>query len=241
MKKRILAFVFAIVLCAISALPAFASVEPYYFVDAAGLISDYDEIQNIEQKLADVSKKNKIDIAIVTVDSMDGQSGKEFAEFAHESLEYTSDCVMLLVSMEYRDVTVSSFGERGRDIISTSDCDSIRTAVTPDLSDGDYYEAFTNFAEEVDSTIYNAEHFNIFFSLLISLGVGIVIALIVVLVMKSQLKSVRFQSAAANYLKEGSMQVTAAYENFLYRNVSRTPKSTSSSSSGSSNSSSGKF
>ena len=41
MKKRILAFVFAIVLCAMSALPAFASVEPYYFVDAAGLISDY--------------------------------------------------------------------------------------------------------------------------------------------------------------------------------------------------------
>lgn len=241
MKKRILAFLFAIVLCAMSALPAFASVEPYYFVDAAGLISDYDEFQSIEQKLADVSKKNKIDIAIVTVDSMDGQSGKEFAEFAHESLEYTSDCVMLLVSLEYRDVTVSSFGDRGRDLISVSDCESIREAITNDLTNADYYEAFIKFAEEVDSTIYNSEHFNIWFSLVISVGIGLVIALIVVLVMKSQLKSVRFQSAAANYLKEGSMQVTGAYENFLYRNVTRTPKSTNSSSSGSSNSSSGKF
>ena len=68
------------------------------------------------------------------------------------------------------------------------------------------------------------EKFNIFGSIIISLVVGAVIALIVTLIMKGQLKSVRYQSAASNYLKAGSMKVTLSREFFLYRNVSKIKK-----------------
>lgn len=242
MKKRILSLVFVLVLCIISALPAYAAEEPY-FVDFAQLVSDSTDYETLENKLAEVSEENKMDVVIVTLETMDGMSGKDCAEQLHEDLGYASDCVMLVVSMEDRDVNVSSFGEDGREIISVSDCDSIREAITNDLSNGDYYDAFELYISEVEDTIYNYNHFNFGFNILISVGIGLVIAIIAVLVMKSQLKSVRFQSAAANYLKPGSMQVDNAYDNFLYRNVNKVakPKNESSSGSGGSNSSSGKF
>ena len=51
--------------------------------------------------------------------------------------------------------------------------------------------------------------------------VGIVVAFIVTLIMKGQLKSVRQQRAAANYVVPGSFRLTARSDVFLYRNVVR--------------------
>lgn len=59
---------------------------------------------------------------------------------------------------------------------------------------------------------------------LICLAIGLVIALIVTGIMKGQLKSVRAQSAAAEYVKQGSLQVTESHDLFLYRNVTRVPR-----------------
>jgi len=42
--------------------------------------------------------------------------------------------------------------------------------------------------------------------------------------MKGQLKSVRFKSAASDYTKAGSMNVTESRDLFLYRTVSRREK-----------------
>lgn len=54
--------------------------------------------------------------------------------------------------------------------------------------------------------------------------IGVVIAVIVMLVLKSKLKSVKMQHAAANYIKQGSMQVTTAREIYLYKKLNRTEK-----------------
>ena len=51
--------------------------------------------------------------------------------------------------------------------------------------------------------------------------VGIVVAFIVTLIMKGQLKSVRQQRAASNYVVAGSFRLTARSDVFLYRNVVR--------------------
>ncbi len=240
MKKKMLALLFAVLLCVLSVVPAFAASEYPLIIDDAGLLSD-SQLKEIEDKLDKVSKETKIDITILTVDSLDGMSPEEFAQYYYEVLDYSEDGIILLLSMEYRDVNVSSFGEYGKDVFSTSKVDSIREEITPDLSDGEYFDAFDLYIDLADDAVYDANHFNIWFNLLIAIGVGLVVALIIVLIMKSQLKSVRYQSAASNYLKEGSMHVTAAHERFLYRHVDRIKIEKQSSSSGSSNSSSGKF
>ena len=54
-----------------------------------------------------------------------------------------------------------------------------------------------------------------------SLIAGIVIAFIVVGIMKAQLKTVRKQNNAANYVVDGSFHLTNRAEFFLYRNVVR--------------------
>jgi len=51
--------------------------------------------------------------------------------------------------------------------------------------------------------------------------IGIVVAFIVTGIMKAQLKSVRKQRNAANYVVSGSFQLTGQSDVFLYRNVVR--------------------
>lgn len=51
--------------------------------------------------------------------------------------------------------------------------------------------------------------------------IGAVVASIVTGIMKAQLKSVRKQRAAANYIVSGSFQLTGRMDVFLYRNVVR--------------------
>ena len=59
---------------------------------------------------------------------------------------------------------------------------------------------------------------------------GIVAGLIVAFVLKGQLKSVRKQYRANDYVKKDSMNLTHQSDVYLYRTVSRTKKSSSSSS-----------
>ena len=61
-------------------------------------------------------------------------------------------------------------------------------------------------------------------AILICIGFGLLIGLITVLVMKSQLKSVRPQNAAADYVTAGSFQLRNSRDIFLYRHVRRTAR-----------------
>jgi len=65
------------------------------------------------------------------------------------------------------------------------------------------------------------------------------VAGISVFVMASQLKSVRPQTAARNYMKPNSLNLTVSRDLFLYRTVTRTPRPKSNSSSGGRGSSGG--
>ena len=133
------------------------------------------------------------------------------------------------------------------------DCDYIGDEIVPYLSDGDYAAAFERFAELCDRIITSGgvddaydydDDDNGDFTIpserlspvwiLVSIVAGILIAVLIVGIMRSKLKTVRFQAAASNYVKHGSMQITDRSDLFLYRTMSRTPrpKSNDNSSSG---------
>lgn len=61
---------------------------------------------------------------------------------------------------------------------------------------------------------------------LICVILGVVIGFIVVNVMKGQLKSVRRQSGASNYIAPESFSLTVSQDIFLYARTTRTPKNT---------------
>ncbi len=71
---------------------------------------------------------------------------------------------------------------------------------------------------------YDSGEFDLKSTLIISVVVGAVIALIVVNVMKGQLKSVRKESGAGNYIKAGSFNLTRSNDFFLYRTVTKNEK-----------------
>lgn len=64
-------------------------------------------------------------------------------------------------------------------------------------------------------------------SIWICIIIGVVIGFLVAGAMKAQLKSVRRENAAANYLTAGSLQLTVSTDRFLYENTTRTPKAKS--------------
>ena len=128
-------------------------------------------------------------------------------------------------------------GEAYTHIFKDKELDSIEDAIKGYLSDGDVYGAFNAFSDECETVLENYGKIQVKTSwIFVSLGIGVLIAFIVVLIMKSQLKSVRFQPKANNYLKQGSLNITESRDIFLYSTVVRTekPKSNSSSSGSSS-------
>lgn len=162
------------------------------------------------------------------------------------------DGIMLFISMDDRDWAISTCG-RAIDVFSEYDCDYIGDEIVPYLSDGDYAAAFERFAELCDRIITSGgvdddydydDDDNRDFTIpserlspvwiLVSIVAGILIAVLIVGIMRSKLKTVRFQAAASNYVKHGSMQITDRSDLFLYRTMSRTPrpKSNDNSSSG---------
>lgn len=58
----------------------------------------------------------------------------------------------------------------------------------------------------------------------VCLIIGIALGFIVTAIMKSQLKSVHFQSGAASYLEDSGLTLRLRTDRFLYENTVRTPR-----------------
>ena len=256
-KKRILTVLFALILCMVVVIPTFAASDLPRLVDNADLLTDSEE-STLLSKLNEISERQQTDVVVVTADTLDGKTPMDYADDFYDYNGYgfgaDKDGVLLLVSLEDRDWWMSTTGY-GITAITDAGIEYISEKFLSDLSDGDYADAFTTYAELCDDFFtqarsgqpYDTGHmpkqpFNIARNLLIALIVGFVIALIATGVMKGKLKTVRFQSAASNYVKANSMNVTESRDMFLYTHVDRRakPKDTDSSSgSGTHTSSSG--
>ena len=219
-----------------------ATASTTYIVDEASLLSqtEYDILQT---RLEEFENKYDTDLYIFTLQSSQGDDIETCCKNALRNLGYNDNdnVVILTIAMQEREWCVYSSGIA----IDAIDEDRVGNAITEDLSCSNYADAFAIYADECEYYINGAINgfpFEFGRCLIVSFAIGLAVALIVVAVMCMQLKSVRRQPAASDYLKEGSLNVTLAHEFFLYRRVNRVKKvSESSGSSGSSRSASGKF
>jgi len=217
-------------------------------VDDDALLT-YDECELLTERLDSISEEYNCDVVVVTTFSLDGMDAEEYSDFIYHNGLYghgdNDDCIMLLVSTEYNDWALTPYGDAS-DVFTTSKQDSIISNVKPYLSRGDFYSAFEAFADDCEEALETYGKIQVK-PLWIGAAViiGIIIAFIVVFIMKSQLKTVRFQPAASNYPKEGSLNITQSRDIYLYSTVTRTPKPKNNSSGGGSGSAgprqSGKF
>lgn len=259
MKRSIVAILLAVICCSFAVVPVFADEvteptnsesAPERLVDGADLLTDSQE-EALLKTLDEISKRQKCDVVIVTEENLQTSTAQDDADdfFDYNGYGYgkNRDGILLLISIGDRDWSIST---RGFAIKAFTDKGQkyLVEQFKDDLSEGNYNEAFTIYAQQCDEFLTQAKTGKPYDGsnlpreplswvwIPISIVVGIIIALIIVSGMKRKLKSVAKQKAANSYVRNGSLNVTDSRDLFLYRTVNRRekPKSTSSDDYGSS-------
>lgn len=215
--------------------------------DGADLLTDGEE-SKLQNRLEEFVEKYDCDIVVTTTDSTDGKTPMRYADDYYEGHEYgigpDHDGLMLLISMEDRDWYIGTYG-MAIQAFTDYGIQEIGDIITDPLGDGEYYEAFMEFADLADTfvaeyqngTPYDVDHtysvpMGIGTRLLISLAAGLVVVLIVFLILRGQLKSVGYEREAVDYVRRGSFHLRKEKDLFLYKTVTRTKIEKSSSSGG---------
>ena len=245
----------ALMLLAALAVPAFAAdgfADRYYRMNDGAQLLTEDEDNELEASLEELSVRQRFDVVIATIDSLESvdYTGMEaYADDLYDSCQFgygaNRDGVLLLISKGDRKWHISTCGY-GITAFTDAGIQYLGQQMTPDMADGDYAAAFRTFIRWTDAYVTAAreghpydvnnmphEPLSIMY-LGLALVIGLVTALIVTGVMKSQLKSVAPQPDASSYVRQGSMRLTNQRDLFLYRDVHRTerPKESSSNDSG---------
>ena len=215
--------------------------------DKADLLSESEE-QELEAKLSGIVSEYGHDVIVYTTDSLDGFDAETYTEMLVGRLGAGIDGsgIIYMVSMEYRDYDIFSFGKMGTQIVVSNVRDDIAEDMREYLSDGEYYMAFSGYADrverEIKHTLENGPNEEPSYAVIIGAVVGLIIGLVTVLIMKSGMKTTRAEAMANNYVRQGSFRLTNARDIFLYSRVTRTKRESSSSSGGGGGGhSSGKF
>lgn len=219
--------------------------------DGAQLLTE-DQAEALLAQLDEISQRLEFDVAVVTVDALPaGYTVQEYADDFYDQNGFGQgsgrDGCLLLISMEERDWYISTCGY-GITALTDSRIDKIgEEMIDWGLSDGDYASAFARYAALCEKYVAQArqsgsqsgegvlreepsagerprEETPWGLLLLASLAVGALLAFIPVSVMKADLKTVRGQRDAENYVIGHSLRLNRNRDVFLYRNVTRTAK-----------------
>ena len=269
MKKRIISVLTAIFTAVTFFMHTFAASP--VLCDYAGLLNE-SEFAYVNALLESAGEKHDASFVIVTVNGTDGKNIRDYADDYYDYGGYAYSGILLAIDMAEGKYWFSTSGKYDCYEVNYTALDTVDENVAGLLVDGDFCGAFAAFAEDCaridelsangytgydsdydhnydydydydyDYESHGEEDFKWGSCLLASFIAGLVVAFIVTAVFKGQLKSVKQQTRAENYVVDGSMKVTEASDLFLYRHVTRTarPKNNGGNSSGSHRSSSGR-
>ena len=220
-------------------LNVYASGSPARLTDQADLLTASEE-KLLAGELDRISDTYGVDVVIVTIPELYGTSVTAYADDYYDTQGFGPDGILLLVSIGDREWAISTAGS----CISTftdAGLGYMEDQFLPDLSDGQYGDAFLTYVQLCGEFLDQAEggrpfdvqnlpkaSFGLGKHLLIALAIGFVVALIVTGIMKGKLKTVGFRSAGY-YVKDGSMKLTESRDLYLYSHVSRRKREKSSS------------
>ena len=229
-----------------------SSVYPHVY-DNAGVLSTAQQ-ENLEQMCIDYGAEADIDIIILTHNDKNAPYAETYIE-DWEDLQPAGDRVYLLVDLYNRDVSIEGFG-RAETYIHSKRIDAILDEISPDLSDGNYYEAFQVYIQRSagymnDDSLLNYDHnytseygsssskavsliTNVWFQLL----AAVIIGAITVSVMAHH-SGGRMTAGSSNYMEQNHSGLIGRRDDYLRTQVTRVrrPKVNTNSGSGGFNSS----
>ncbi len=151
MIKKLTCLTLTVLMCFALCVSSFA----YYgeslprLIDDADLLTDSEETELLG-KFDNIADLADFDVIAVTVDTLDGKTAQAYADDLYDYNDFglgdKKDGILLLISMEDRDVYISTTGY-GMELFGDGVWDdSILNRITPYLSDGQYYEAIKLYA-----------------------------------------------------------------------------------------------
>lgn len=255
MIKKITAVLTAAIITICIAVPCFAEVNRDWqnkeipterqlarAVDYTGAFSD-EQLEQLNEKLDKLSEKWNVDIAcVLDKDLGEYSSATKYADDYYDYNGFAENGVLFAVFSDSRDWAVST---KGSAIKTFGDYrDSIVGTIKSELSDGNYFDAFTGYADKCDEMLaYESEHGSAYvasqqkdasdyiIAVVISVVVGIIIGFIGSGIMKSKLKSVDYKSGATDYIVPESFKLDNSRDVYLYNTITRTERESESSSS----------
>ena len=207
-------------------------------IDDAGLIKASDE-KKLDKKIKNI-QKDKFDVVILKVKSLDGKSAQDYADDYYDNNDYGLDNeksgVLFLVSKGDRKYHISTKGA-GIKAFTDYGIGRIKEEIKPYLSDGDYFNAcdeFLNITKDFvkaykDGTPYDTdnpynEEIDYVILEVIALVIAFVIALISVGIMRLRMNTAKPKGTAMEYIKKGSFKLTSEKDIFMYSTVTKTAK-----------------
>lgn len=217
-----------------------SAVNSQKVTDNAEILTMQEE-QELQEQFLEIAEQYQCDVVVLTTDSCEGKSPQTYTDdyYYQYGYGYGSDIdgIMLMVSMGDRKFHLATRG-KAIDIFTDYGLEIIDEEITPYLSDGEYYKAFSVFGKMAEEFMVQYEQHGTGYDygyayeepmsmrtrLLIAAGAGLLAALIVFAVLLAQLKSVGTESRAHEYVKDGSFRVTRSRDVFLYRTVQKVKK-----------------
>ena len=156
-----------LIYCGLMVMPAFAEggfADEYDRVsDLAGVLTKAEEY-DLQERLDEISIRQKMDVTLVVTPDLGGYDRvSDYAENIYESCKFgygkEKDGILLLISMEDRDWYIDTHGF-GITAFTDAGIEYIGEAMTPDLADGDYAQAFETYASLCDDFITRARNGN---------------------------------------------------------------------------------
>ena len=133
----------------LSVYPLMASENVSQKVYDFGELLTAEEKDELEALSHAYSEKRQVDIIILTTTDTKGKDVVGYMEdfYDEQGLGYDKphgNTAILTIDLQHREVYVAGF-YKGEQYLDDSRCDLIRTKITPDLSEGNYYQAFHSF------------------------------------------------------------------------------------------------
>lgn len=200
--------------------------------DYADVLTDSEETDLIA-KLEALGAANDIEVGVVTVDSYDGKDPQAFADDFYDYNGYgygeNDDGFIVVFNTGEgdgnRNLAISTHG-KGIDLLTDMEIDVIIEMMITPIKNGDFAGAFDNFVSECENAVDTSVSL---LAIPLAIAIGFGLAFLIVKLQASKLKTVVQKADAADYV--GNVVLTYQNDQFMYRNVTSSPKAKSDSSS----------
>lgn len=207
--------------------------------DFAGLLSN-EETRNLEALAAQHSEKRQTDFIILTSPDAEGKDVMKYMEAFYDENGLGFDrpfgnTVMVTLNMQERDVYVGGF-YKGKEFLDDERSSRVIKNISPDLSRGSYYQAFTTFIKTSSKYMSFRPGVNpdsLFFNIWAQLGFSLLIGGGVVGIMTYR-SSPKMTATQSTYLDPSNSRVIERRDDYIRTTTTKVRKPKDNASGGSS-------